>query len=41
MLHGLTIVEFLSVVEDTYPSLAARSAALRQDVIRAGKLLTG
>jgi len=31
----------LYVVEDNYPSLAARSASLRQDVIRVGKLLTG
>jgi len=31
----------LYVAEDNYPSLAARSAALRQEVIRVGTLLTG
>ena len=31
----------LYVVEDTYASLAARSASLRQEVIRVGTLLTG
>jgi len=31
----------LYVVEDTYPSLAARSASLRPEVIRVGTLLTG
>ncbi len=27
--------------EDTYPFLAERSASLRKDVVRAGKLITG
>jgi len=31
----------LYVVEDNYPSLAARSAVMRQEVIPTGKLLTG
>lgn len=35
------VCSLLYVVEDNYPSLAARSAALRQEVIRTGKLLTG